>query len=416
MTTFLDVLKDMQDINRVSKAGSFGAALDAHQKMQERHQLRDAAAALQESVAIQRELLDNARPQPADVEQSSNGDRRANEQKRRDTNVMKQIMADMNRLSSQEPQIVIGTLAKVVEELPPLLQHATAFGNPTVASNVSAYDAWYENRTQTHKVDKAREAEVTREMEAIESKWFKSAADVERLQALGQQREMLRTMNDNSEGFFDEQLLQEYPHVCKHYRFGLAELLATEIHKLKVEFDRSIENIDVKRFKADKEGLLTGLDSAVARAKTLIQNSPTSLSSRCVPATTIDSSIAASGPSNRDNDSAIDLCLRACCLVAAVDNTLKDAEVRYIVNELLSRDAGRAAESLRVQIISTCKQIAKAGYADSAKALVTELIPLKGRPLAALVLELMESVATADGQMGNREQQVLDYFRKKIGN
>jgi tellurite resistance protein len=74
-----------------------------------------------------------------------------------------------------------------------------------------------------------------------------------------------------------------------------------------------------------------------------------------------------------------------------------------------------AVSELRSRVVSTCKKLAATGYAEAAKTLVNDLRPFKGRPLGQLVVELMETVSSADGAVGNRERQVVEFIRKGLG-
>ena len=115
------------------------------------------------------------------------------------------------------------------------------------------------------------------------------------------------------------------------------------------------------------------------------------------------------------NEFVVDACMKAMCLVAAVDNTLRDTEVRCIVDAMISRQVNMAVSELRSRVVSTCKKLAATGYAEAAKTLVNDLRPFKGRPLGQLVVELMETVSSADGAVGNRERQVVEFIRKGLG-
>lgn len=79
MATFMDVLQDVKDTQRIvdaAKTGGFMAMLDAQQKMRERQQLRDLAANSEASLALQRQALeatrraDEARSQKARLDAS----------------------------------------------------------------------------------------------------------------------------------------------------------------------------------------------------------------------------------------------------------------------------------------------------------------------------------------------------------
>lgn len=74
MATFMDVLQDVKDTQRIieaGKTGGFMAMLDAQQKMRERQQLRDLAANSEASLALQRQALEsNRRAEEARAQQA----------------------------------------------------------------------------------------------------------------------------------------------------------------------------------------------------------------------------------------------------------------------------------------------------------------------------------------------------------
>jgi hypothetical protein len=445
MTSFLDALQDIKDTQRIigaSKAGGLFGALDAHQKMRERQQLRDLSAAAQESVDLQRKLLEQQKRYSSPPAAPTTFSR-----------------SPVTKSRSTDPDVVISLLEEIVTTFPEAMQNASRLGTKTVAANIALWKG-FDLRRKTE-ADKNQERQLQKELETLEARWSKPKTVQQQITSLRSkivslQAKYLKEHPDYLDmdwGGFRDQVVRDFPEVCEHYGFTPQVQAARAVYACHYIFTEIAERITSTQSTAAAKGLVDKLNSLFVKASELIngQSSPVAAvgaspsasdvsshsdeeevnplregdngtdggraSAKQSASTTLPASPSPSSDVFEDEyrDLVVSACLKAMCLVASVDNSLKEAEVQFIAGNIVERGGGVEPSELRERIIVTCKQLASTGYAEAARQLVGELLPHKGRPLANLVLELMQSVAGVDGRMGNRERQVVDFFRRSIG-
>jgi hypothetical protein len=410
MTSFLDALKDFKDTQRAleaAKSGGIFAALEVHQQMAERHQLRDLAAAAQESLDLQRKQAEKQAdrvtpptfmPPPAQL------------------TVPHSRSSPLDSILEHDAraEVVIFKLESFISQLRAALAEAGKFNSTTVKQNAAVLDDWLRNFKQK------KQAEL-REREALRKKWLKSAEDKDRLDNL----ETVWCMAGPWGGEDTFKKIRGVRWACDYFGFGPKEIAAYEVksvvsmnyYDLNRRIDGSFSNT---RMHAEHLGVAEKLDALAKTAKDLVESEEVPAKARPKVSQAItpppnDATPTKQASSLKESEQyVVDACLKAMCLVAAANGRLSAKEIQYITSEMKKHGFAVDVPGLQDTIIETCRQLVRTSYVNSAKKLVKQLVPFRGRPLASLVLELMEGVALADGNTGNREAEILGFFRKHL--
>jgi hypothetical protein len=113
-------------------------------------------------------------------------------------------------------------------------------------------------------------------------------------------------------------------------------------------------------------------------------------------------------------DAIVDLLLPGMCAIAAADGVLQSQERKLIVELLREKGCSADPSEIDGKVTDTCKRIHRQGAQATADQLCRGLEPFVGRPLCDLFLELLDRIAAADGQVGNRESTVLALFKHRL--
>lgn len=413
MTSFLDALKDLKDTQRAIEAARTGgifAALDVHQKMAERQQLRDLAAAAQESLEIQKKQAEqqaNQLLQPPSTPPTS----------RPAFSPSQSCYLDGVLKPDERADVLISKLQTFISGIKRVLSKTATFGHTTVKQNKTVLDNWLNGF-------KSRKQAELSEREALREKWFKSDADKKRLDDLETVWYVAGPWG--GEDTYKRMSSQRWAHA--HFGFGPKEIAAQEVQEYVgsnyYEIDRQVNgSFSNCWLHAEALGVTDKLKSLAKEAKDLVESDglcaeagpivPQAIVSQPKPATPV-SKAASRKESEQSEQDVVDACLGAMCLVAAADGRLSTREIQYITSEMKKHGFAVETLGLREAIVETCRRLVRTGYADSTKKLVKQLLPFRGRPLANLVIELMEGVVGADGNTGKRETQILTFFKKNL--
>lgn len=269
MTSFLDVLQDIKDRQRIvdaAKNGGLFGALDAHQKMRERQQLRDLATAAQESVELQRkqlELQSRARQSAPSASPSS----------------FSYSDSRISRCRSVDPEVIIDLLEELAGQLQDAKGEAGKAGLDTVGASKAAWEAWKSEFCAKWAADRSQLSVKEKQLTALESQWSKPQGIRRQIGALRSECVSLRAKLDkicannldDYWGGFNDYTFRTNPEICAHYGFTSRVWAARSVYACNYIFEEVARGMASTRSKAVGKGIEGRLDALFEGVRGVIE-------------------------------------------------------------------------------------------------------------------------------------------------